>query len=95
MPQLLCRLYLEVTNGGFGPWEVVSLTGTGDWFSNCADMAEAYRDFTDADTPLPPGIVPDADLCCSEHALASLGLSPTPWLTGRLRGGVPGETCPS
>ncbi|MGI5414021.1 SMI1/KNR4 family protein [Streptomyces chartreusis] len=61
MPPLLRRLYLEVANGGFGPWEVVSLTDTGDWFSDCADLAEAYTEFADPESPLPPGIVPVMD----------------------------------
>jgi hypothetical protein len=61
MPQLLRRLYLEVANGGFGSWDVVSLTDTGDWFSDCADIAEAYRDFADPESPLPSGIVPLMD----------------------------------
>ncbi|UYQ65749.1 hypothetical protein [Streptomyces peucetius] len=34
MPQLLRRLCLEVANGGFGPWEVLSLTDTDDWFGD-------------------------------------------------------------
>src|SRR4051794_22158490 len=56
MPELLQRLYLDVANGGFGQWDVVSLTDTGDWFSDCADITEAYRDFADPESPLPPGI---------------------------------------
>ncbi|MEV1026905.1 SMI1/KNR4 family protein [Streptomyces sp. NPDC050264] len=69
MPALLRRLYLEVANGGFGPWDVVSLTDTGDWFSDCADVAEAYRDFADPQSPLPPGIVPLMDRGCAMWAL--------------------------
>lgn len=69
MPLLLRRLYLEVADGGFGPWDVVSLTDTGDWFSDCADITEAYRDFADPESPLPPGIVPLMDRGCAMWAL--------------------------
>ncbi|MFH8739152.1 SMI1/KNR4 family protein [Streptomyces sp. NPDC017964] len=69
MPQLLRRLYLEVANGGFGPWDVVSLTDTGDWFSDCADITEAYRDFADPEKGLPPGIVALMDRGCAMWAL--------------------------
>ncbi|MGW2082771.1 hypothetical protein ACWCOW_38740 [Streptomyces sp. NPDC001939] len=50
-----------MSNGGFGPWGVVSLTDSGDWFSDCVDIAEAYRNFADPESPLPPGIVPLMD----------------------------------
>ncbi|MDT0616430.1 SMI1/KNR4 family protein [Streptomyces lancefieldiae] len=69
MPRLLRRLYLEVANGGFGSWEAVSLTDTGDWFSDCADITEAYHDFADPEHPLPPGIVPLMDRGCAMWAL--------------------------
>ncbi|WP_326779178.1 SMI1/KNR4 family protein [Streptomyces sp. NBC_01445] len=69
MPQLLRRLYREVANGGFGPWDVVSLTDTGDWFSDCADITEAYRDFADPEKGLPPGIVALMDRGCAMWAL--------------------------
>lgn len=69
MPPLLRRLYLEVANGGFGPGGVVSLTDTGDWFSDCADITEAYRDFADPECPLPLGIVPLMDRGCAMWAL--------------------------
>ncbi|MFL9658667.1 SMI1/KNR4 family protein [Streptomyces sp. PB17] len=69
MPRLLRRLYLEVANGGFGSWQAVSLTDTGDWFSDCADITEAYHDFGDPEHPLPPGIVPLMDRGCAMWAL--------------------------
>jgi hypothetical protein len=53
MPELLKRMCLEVANGGFGPWKVVSLTDTGAWFGDCADITTAYRGFTDPDDGLP------------------------------------------
>ncbi|MGW5130711.1 SMI1/KNR4 family protein [Streptomyces sp. NPDC004135] len=68
MPELLRRMYLEVANGGFGPWEVASLTDTGDWFSDCADITMAYRGFADPDG-LPPGIVPLMDRGCAMWTL--------------------------
>ncbi|MGN9763439.1 hypothetical protein [Streptomyces sp. SD31] len=36
----------------------MSLTVTGDWFSNCEDISMAYHQFTDPDDVLPSGIVP-------------------------------------
>ncbi|MEV5607963.1 SMI1/KNR4 family protein [Streptomyces sp. NPDC052225] len=69
MPRLLRRLYREVANGGFGSWDVVSLTDTGDWFSDCADITEAYGDFADPEKPLPPGLVPLMDRGCAMWAL--------------------------
>ncbi|MFF7641828.1 SMI1/KNR4 family protein [Streptomyces canus] len=69
MPDLLRRMYLEVANGGFGPWQVVSLTETGDWFSDCADITMAYHQFTDPDDVLPPGVVPLMDRGCAMWAL--------------------------
>ncbi|MFJ3671187.1 SMI1/KNR4 family protein [Streptomyces sp. NPDC090106] len=69
MPELLRRLYLEVSNGGFGSWDAVSLTDTGDWFSDCADIAETYRDFSERDCPLPSGIVPLMDRGCAMWTL--------------------------
>ncbi|MGW6900876.1 SMI1/KNR4 family protein [Streptomyces sp. NBC_01727] len=69
MPRLLKRVYLEVSNGGFGPWGAVSLTDTGDWFSDCEDLAMAYRDFTDPERSLPPGLVPLMDRGCAMWAL--------------------------
>ncbi|KOG31660.1 hypothetical protein ADK37_30095 [Streptomyces resistomycificus] len=69
MPKLLRRMYLEVANGGFGPWEAVSLTDTGDWFSDCADITTAYRDFVDPEHGLPPGIVPLMDRGCAMWTL--------------------------
>lgn len=64
MPRLLRRLYLEVADGGFGSWDVLSLTDTGHWFSDHADIAEAYRDFTAKEPPPPKGIVPLMDRGC-------------------------------
>lgn len=46
IPQLLRRLYLEVANGGFGVWKCLSVTDTGNWFSNERDMIEAHRLFS-------------------------------------------------
>ena len=69
MPELLKRMYLEVANGGFGPWEVVSLTETDDWFSDCADITMAYHGFTGPDGVLPAGIVPLMDWGCAMWAL--------------------------
>ncbi|MEU0947846.1 SMI1/KNR4 family protein [Streptomyces canus] len=70
MPELLKRMYLEVANGGFGPWQVVSLTETDDWFSDCADITMAYRAFGAPDRDvLPPGLVPLMDRGCAMWAL--------------------------
>ncbi|MEU0208353.1 SMI1/KNR4 family protein [Streptomyces canus] len=69
MPELLKRIYLEVANGGFGPWQVVSLTETDDWFSDCADITMAYRGFTGPDDAVPPGIVPLMDRGCAMWTL--------------------------
>jgi hypothetical protein len=69
MPQLLRRLYLEIANGGFGPWQVVSLTDTGNWFSDCADIAMACQQFAAPDHPLPSGIVPLMDRGCAMWAM--------------------------
>jgi hypothetical protein len=69
MPQLLRRLYLEVANGGFGPGGVVSLTDTGKWFSDRADIGMAYCDFAHPEEPLQPGIVPLMDRACAIWAL--------------------------
>ncbi|WP_328665300.1 SMI1/KNR4 family protein [Streptomyces sp. NBC_00322] len=70
MPQLLRRLYLEVANGGFGPWQCVSLTDTGRWYSDEQDIIEAHRLFasstSDPDFPAaPPGVVPLMDRGCA------------------------------
>ncbi|MGW4303293.1 SMI1/KNR4 family protein [Streptomyces sp. NPDC004376] len=68
MPQLLRRLYLEVANGGFGVWECLSLTDTGNWFSDERDMIEAHRQFsTEGDSSNAAtlqGIVPLMDRGC-------------------------------
>ncbi|MFE6482208.1 SMI1/KNR4 family protein [Streptomyces sp. NPDC057757] len=69
MPELLKRIYLEVANGGFGSWAVVSVTETDDWFSDCADITMAYRGFTDPDDVLPPGVVPLMDRGCAMWTL--------------------------
>jgi hypothetical protein len=69
MPELLKRIYLEVANGGFGPWQVVSLTETDDWFSDCADITMAYRGFTGPDDAVPPGVVPLMDRGCAMWTL--------------------------
>ncbi|MGW0422766.1 SMI1/KNR4 family protein [Streptomyces sp. NPDC003015] len=69
MPELLKRMYLEVANGGFGPWRAVSLTETDDWFSDCADITEAYHAFVAPDDVLPPGLVPLMDRGCGMWAL--------------------------
>ncbi|WP_185932458.1 SMI1/KNR4 family protein [Streptomyces sp. WAC 01325] len=69
MPELLKRIYLEVANGGFGPWEVVSVTETDDWFSDCSDIAMAYREFAAPDGALPSGIVPLMDRGCAMWTL--------------------------
>ncbi|MFJ4512462.1 DUF4240 domain-containing protein [Streptomyces sp. NPDC088816] len=67
MPQLLRRLYLEVANGGFGVWQCLSLTDTGNWYSDEQDMIEAYRRFSSkdgTDAPAPAGIIPLMDRGC-------------------------------
>lgn len=70
MPELLKRMYLEVANGGFGPSKVPSLTDTGKWFGDRADIAMAYDDFAkDPDHPLPPGIVPLMNRGCAMWTL--------------------------
>lgn len=69
MPDLLKRIYLEVANGGFGPWEVVSVTETDDWFSDCSDITMAYRGFALPDDVLPSGIVPLMDRGCAMWTL--------------------------
>ena len=70
MPELLKRVYLEVANGGFGPSKVLSLTDTGKWFGDRADIAMAYDDFAaDPDHPLPPGIVPLMNRGCAMWTL--------------------------
>jgi hypothetical protein len=74
MPELLKRLYLEVANGGFGRGKALSLTDTGRWFSDRADLAMAYRDFaSDPDHPLPPGIVPLMNRGCAMWTLIDFG----------------------
>ncbi|MEU0600878.1 DUF4240 domain-containing protein [Streptomyces sp. NPDC006393] len=69
MPPLLRRLYLEVANGGFGVWECLSLTDTGNRFSDERDMIEAHRLFSmkdDSGIPaIPEGVVPLMDRGCS------------------------------
>jgi hypothetical protein len=70
MPDLLKRAYLEVANGGFGPWRVVSLTETDDWFSDCADITMAYHAFGGPDgDALPSGLVPLMDRGCAMWTL--------------------------
>ncbi|MEU0412220.1 SMI1/KNR4 family protein [Streptomyces griseorubiginosus] len=70
MPGLLKRMYLEVANGGFGPWRVVSLTETDDWFSDRADITMAYQAFGGAESDvLPSGLVPLMDRGCAMWAL--------------------------
>ncbi|MGI5436362.1 SMI1/KNR4 family protein [Streptomyces shenzhenensis] len=69
MPELLKRMYLEVANGGFGPWQVVSLAETGDWFSDCADITMAYHQFSDPNGVLPPEVVPLMDRGCAMWTL--------------------------
>ncbi|MFF7937194.1 SMI1/KNR4 family protein [Streptomyces sp. NPDC007940] len=70
MPDLLKRMYLEVANGGFGPRQVVSLTETDDWFSDCADITMAYHAFGGPDgDALPSGLVPLMDRGCAMWAL--------------------------
>ncbi|MET7476889.1 SMI1/KNR4 family protein [Streptomyces sp. NPDC005648] len=70
MPDLLKRMYLEVANGGFGPKKALSLTDTGHWFSDRADLAMAYQDFAaDPGYPPPPGIVPLMDRGCAMWTL--------------------------
>ncbi|WP_371798696.1 SMI1/KNR4 family protein [Streptomyces sp. NBC_01707] len=69
MPRLLKRVYLEVSNGGFGPLGAMFLTDTGDWFSDCEDLAMAHRDFTGPERNLPPGLVPLMDRGCAMWAL--------------------------
>ncbi|MFJ6000186.1 hypothetical protein [Streptomyces sp. NPDC092370] len=47
---------------------MASLTDTGGWFSDCADITMAYRGFADPDV-LPPGIVPLLDRGCAMWTL--------------------------
>jgi hypothetical protein len=58
-----------LVSGCPGTWDVVSLTDTGDRSSDCADITEAYGDFADPESPLPPGIVPLMDRGCAMWAL--------------------------
>jgi hypothetical protein len=69
MPAPLRRMYLEVADGGFGPRPAVSLTDTGEWFSDCADIAMAYVGFGGPGGVLPPGLVPLMDRGCAMWAL--------------------------
>ncbi|MER6185850.1 hypothetical protein [Streptomyces sp. NPDC001652] len=96
MPELLKRISLEVANGGFRPWEVVSVTKTDDWFSGCSDITMAYVplidrgcamwtliDFRTADGQMRDW---DPNLCCVGHAPAPTGQSLAQWLTAWLQG---------
>jgi hypothetical protein len=62
MPTLLRRLYLEVANGGFGPdGSVLSLTDTGEWYSDEESLLQFVRDWRPApesEAPLQPLHVP-------------------------------------
>jgi hypothetical protein len=69
MPAPLKRMYLEVADGGFGPWHAVSLTDTGEWFSDCADLAMAYDQFGGPGGVLPPGLVPLMNRGCAMWTL--------------------------
>ncbi|UNM15921.1 hypothetical protein J4032_34600 [Streptomyces formicae] len=46
----------------------MSLTDTGDWFSDCEDIAMAYREVADPERGLPPGLVPLMDRGCAMWA---------------------------
>lgn len=48
---------------------MVSLTDTGKWFSDHADIGMAYHDFAHPDEPLPPGTVPLMGRGCAMWAL--------------------------
>jgi hypothetical protein len=92
MPPLLRRLYLEVANGGFGPWECVSLTETDHWFSDAQDILEANHDFAsrnDPDLPVPPpGVVPLMDFGSGMWAMVDLRTE-----QGRIWDWDPGQSC--
>lgn len=67
-PLLLRRLYLEVADGGFGIWPVLSVTDNGEWFSDEQDIMEAHRQW--ASHPVkPPGVVPLMDRGCAMWTL--------------------------
>ncbi|MET7828946.1 SMI1/KNR4 family protein [Streptomyces sp. NPDC005386] len=67
-PPLLRRLYLEVADGGFGIWPVLSVTDNGEWFSDEQDIMEAHRQW--ASNPVkPPGVVPLMDRGCAMWTL--------------------------
>ncbi|MGW0184614.1 SMI1/KNR4 family protein [Streptomyces sp. NPDC003362] len=52
MPALLRRLYLEVANGGFGPdGSILSLTDTGEWYSDEESLLQLVRDWRPASEP--------------------------------------------
>lgn len=65
IPPLLRRIYLEIANGGFGPYDSVIGVGEGAWTSDVGDIAVLYRGFGTRPEGHPPGIVPVYDVGCA------------------------------
>ncbi|MFD8649122.1 SMI1/KNR4 family protein [Streptomyces mirabilis] len=91
MPTLLRRLYLEVANGGFGPSSrVMSLTHTGQWFSDEESLLQFMRAaaaHTDPSDP-PRHTVPLMTLGCAVWWFVDFS---TP--DGRMWGWEPNARC--
>ncbi|MGW2831624.1 hypothetical protein [Streptomyces sp. NPDC001286] len=92
MPNLLRRLYLEVANGGFGPsGRVLSLTDTGQWYSDEESLLQLARAFGPAEPepPHPPRqTVPLLTLGCAVWRFVDFS---TP--EGRMWGWEPNARC--
>ncbi|MFI9807826.1 hypothetical protein ACIHEJ_26260 [Streptomyces sp. NPDC052301] len=92
VPGLLRRLYVEVADGGFGPdLRVVSLTGTGRWYSDEESLLQLARGFEDSglQAPYPPRhTVPLVTLGCAVWWFCGFS---TP--QGRMRGWEPSARC--
>lgn len=71
IPSLLRRLYLEVANGGFGPFEgVLGVSGSGlPQSGNFADIADIYQDGPDPSGRIPAGLVLLFDWGCAVWSL--------------------------
>ncbi|WP_144123957.1 SMI1/KNR4 family protein [Catellatospora sichuanensis] len=65
VPPLLRRIYLEVANGGFGPWDGVIGVGPDAWTSDDVDIVDTFRGFSEAPHDYPPGLVPVYDVGCA------------------------------
>ncbi|MFD0598511.1 SMI1/KNR4 family protein [Catellatospora coxensis] len=65
VPPLLRRIYLEVANGGFGPWDSVIGVGESAWTSDALDIVELYQGFSTRPEGHPPGMVPVYDVGCA------------------------------